>query len=198
MYRFNLLQSARQNALLLSRRQGIMRTIPISTRSMSNKSLYGNRKALLISTRASSSIKTCTRLYSEKTTISTNGLEVPKEIIDLPVNTYHNEADKFLDSICEQLEILSEDYPDLIPEVELNHGVMTLNLAKLGPYVINKQPPNKQIWFASPVSGPNRFDFYKNDWISLRDNKKLIDLINEEVRLAMPGHQINITKEIEE
>lgn len=100
------------------------------------------------------------KFYSEKCTTSTNGMDIPKEIINLPLNTYHNEADKILDSIFEQLEMLSEDYPELIPEVELDHGVMTLNLAKLGPYVINKQPSNKQIWFASPISGPNRFDFY--------------------------------------
>lgn len=137
------------------------------------------------------------RLYSEKCTTSTNGMNVPKEIIDLPLNTYHNEADKILDSIFEQLEILSEDYPELIPEVELGHGVMTLKLAKLGPYVINKQPPNKQIWLASPVSGPSRFDFYQNEWVSLRNNIKLIDLINEEIRMGMPGHDVTITKAIE-
>lgn len=137
------------------------------------------------------------RLYSEKSATSTNGMNVPKEIINLPLNTYHNEADKILDSIFEQLEILSEDYPELIPEVELEHGVMTLKLAKLGPYVINKQPPNKQIWLASPVSGPSRFDFYQNEWISLRNNIKLIDLLNKEVRMAMPGHDITISKAIE-
>ncbi|CAL9737088.1 frataxin homolog, mitochondrial [Monosporozyma servazzii] len=198
MYRLNLLQSTTRNTLLLSRRQFVKGTISIAIRSLSNKSLNGNNKNLLVSTRASSSINTFKRFYSEKSTISTNGTEVPKEITDLPLNTYHNEADKFLDTVFEQLEILSEDHPDLIPEVELNQGVMTLNLTKIGPYVINKQPPNKQIWFASPLSGPNRFDFYQNDWISLRDNTKLIDIINEEVRIAMPGHQINITKEIDE
>ena len=29
-------------------------------------------------------------------------------------------------------------------------GVLTLNLADKGTYVINKQPPNKQIWLSSP------------------------------------------------
>lgn len=28
-----------------------------------------------------------------------------------------------------------------------------------GTYVINRQTPNRQIWFSSPVSGPKRFDF---------------------------------------
>ncbi len=30
-------------------------------------------------------------------------------------------------------------------------GVLTLDLGQQGTYVINKQPPNKQIWLSSPV-----------------------------------------------
>jgi frataxin len=33
----------------------------------------------------------------------------------------------------------------------LQSGVLTLNLGTHGTYVINKQPPNKQIWLSSPV-----------------------------------------------
>lgn len=31
-------------------------------------------------------------------------------------------------------------------------GVLTLKLDEHGTYVINKQPPNKQIWLSSPIS----------------------------------------------
>jgi frataxin len=31
-------------------------------------------------------------------------------------------------------------------------GVLTLKLGQRGTYVINKQPPNKQIWLSSPIS----------------------------------------------
>lgn len=31
-------------------------------------------------------------------------------------------------------------------------GVLTLKLGDKGTYVINKQPPNKQIWLSSPIS----------------------------------------------
>lgn len=34
---------------------------------------------------------------------------------------------------------------------------MTLVLPPHGTYVINKQPPNHQIWVSSPFSGPARF-----------------------------------------
>ena len=28
-----------------------------------------------------------------------------------------------------------------------------------GTWVINKQPPNRQVWLSSPISGPRRFDW---------------------------------------
>lgn len=34
---------------------------------------------------------------------------------------------------------------------------MTLSLPPHGTYVINKQPPNHQIWVSSPISGPSRY-----------------------------------------
>jgi len=36
---------------------------------------------------------------------------------------------------------------------------LTLTHPSKGTYVLNKQPPNKQIWLSSPVSGPKRFDW---------------------------------------
>lgn len=193
MFRRNLIQISTRNTLSLTQATVVKRITPISMRLLSYQSTqFRNSK----STNPSLKINTfpSCRFYSEKITTSTHGAEIPEEVLNLPLNTYHDEADKFLDTIFEQLELLSEDYPELIPEVELNHGVMNLTLAKNGSYVINKQPPNKQIWFASPISGPNRFDFYQNEWISLRDNTKLLDVINKELRLALPNHDINITE----
>ena len=33
----------------------------------------------------------------------------------------------------------------------IQSGVLTLTLGDNGTYVINKQPPNKQIWLSSPL-----------------------------------------------
>lgn len=38
-------------------------------------------------------------------------------------------------------------------------GVLTLAFPPIGTYVLNKQPPNKQIWLSSPKSGPKRYDY---------------------------------------
>ncbi|CCF56124.1 hypothetical protein KAFR_0A06890 [Kazachstania africana CBS 2517] len=124
------------------------------------------------------------RFYSAS---STTGNKIPDEVANLPLQTYHQESDKFLDDLLDKLEFLSEKYPNEVPDIELNHGVMTLEVAKIGTYVINKQPPNKQIWLASPVSGPDRFDFYRGDWISLRNNLKLRDVLHQELKEVLPS-----------
>ena len=47
--------------------------------------------------------------------------------------------------------------PTLIKAADsfLQSGVLTLNLGPHGTYVVNKQPPNKQIWLSSPL----RYDY---------------------------------------
>jgi frataxin len=63
-----------------------------------------------------------------------------------------------------------------------------------GTYVLNKQPPNKQIWLSSPVSGPKRFDWALfsegqdqkegsgvGDWVYLRDGTSLTQLLKREI-----------------
>ncbi|AQZ10353.1 YFH1 (YDL120W) [Zygosaccharomyces parabailii] len=122
----------------------------------------------------------------------TTGDEVPPEVANLSAEKYHAEADEFLESLQDDLEALSQKYPESVPEVELTQGVMQLELGGLGSYVINKQPPNKQIWLASPISGPNRFDFYNGEWVSLRDGTKLLEVLNKEVNDAVEEEEVNL------
>lgn len=51
----------------------------------------------------------------------------------------------------------------------IKSGVLSINMGPKGSYVINKQSPNKQIWWSSPIrlmynegimnSGPKRFEY---------------------------------------
>lgn len=68
-------------------------------------------------------------------------------------------------------------------EVEYSSGVLTLKLGDKGTYVINKQPPNKQIWLSSPLSGPKRYDYSSahDDWVYARDGRTMSDLLNKEL-----------------
>lgn len=77
-------------------------------------------------------------------------------------------------------------------------GVLTLTLPPNGTYVLNKQPPNKQIWLSSPISGPKRYDFViasegqdakegtgSGKWVYLRDGSTLDEVLLAEVRVDM-------------
>lgn len=77
---------------------------------------------------------------------------------------------------------------------------MTITHTDIGTYVINKQPPNKQIWLSSPISGPKRYDWCvvgdgqgdKEDsgagyWIYARDGSSLSDLIRDELGVDVVG-----------
>lgn len=72
-------------------------------------------------------------------------------------------------------------------------GVLEVT-AKEQTYVLNKQPPNKQIWLSSPISGPKRFDWVVmaegmndkegsgvGDWIYMRDGTSLTELLRKEL-----------------
>lgn len=83
------------------------------------------------------------------------------------MSRYHEVADKTMDHLLESLEELREvesldgyevefhvreSYikAAIIYKTFLQSGVLTLNLGPHGTYVVNKQPPNKQIWLSSP------------------------------------------------
>jgi frataxin len=72
--------------------------------------------------------------------------------------------------------------------------VLEVNVDAKGIFVLNKQPPNKQIWLSSPISGPKRFDWVvtgesmhqkegagSGDWIYLRDGSSLTELLRKEL-----------------
>ncbi|KAF3987782.1 hypothetical protein FT663_03673 [Candidozyma haemuli var. vulneris] len=111
--------------------------------------------------------------------ISTSGENVSRIIDDISDNEYAKLSNVYLESLCDELEQLSEDYPQV--DAELNHGVMTLSVAPGKTYVINKQPPNKQIWLSSPVSGPKRYDLIGGKWTTLRDGSELTVLLDKEL-----------------
>jgi len=72
-------------------------------------------------------------------------------------------------------------------DVEYHAGVLTLNLGEKGTFVINKQPPNKQIWLSSPLSGPKRYDYDQTHrvWFYGRDQSTLSDLLDTELKVLM-------------
>eukprot|EP00339_Tiarina_fusa_P028392 CAMPEP_0117073194 /NCGR_PEP_ID=MMETSP0472-20121206/51549_1 /TAXON_ID=693140 ORGANISM="Tiarina fusus, Strain LIS" /NCGR_SAMPLE_ID=MMETSP0472 /ASSEMBLY_ACC=CAM_ASM_000603 /LENGTH=129 /DNA_ID=CAMNT_0004797669 /DNA_START=54 /DNA_END=443 /DNA_ORIENTATION=- len=89
------------------------------------------------------------------------------------------------------LEALSDKFFELedhkqMPgfDVEYSDGVLRMNLGDGNNYVINKQPPNKQIWLSSPLCGPKRYnwDSTEKKWINTRDSHCLVSLLNAELK----------------
>ncbi|KAK4163659.1 hypothetical protein QBC43DRAFT_300901 [Cladorrhinum sp. PSN259] len=119
--------------------------------------------------------------------------EVVKTPADISDGEYHAIADEFMERAVHHFEELQDARSDI--DVEFSAGVLKVTFGPdVGSYVINKQPPNKQIWLSSPKSGPKRYDYVmlgdgqqdkqdtaSGDWIYLRDGSRLTDLLLEEV-----------------
>lgn len=108
------------------------------------------------------------------------------QISDVPNDEYHRISDQSMDDLLVYLEELmeQESTPENGWEVEYNSGVMTVDFGSHGTYVVNKQPPNKQIWLSSPISGPKRYDYSEahETWFYARDSRSLGDLLREEFK----------------
>lgn len=129
---------------------------------------------------------------------------------DISDSEYHTVADEYLERLLTRLEELQDEREDVEVEFSVSQaapigwlahandhqsGVLTLSLGSdVGTYVINKQPPNKQIWLSSPKTGPKRYDYVifgegqhekqdtaTGDWVYLRDGSTLNDLLKDEI-----------------
>ncbi|KAF2432106.1 Frataxin [Tothia fuscella] len=118
----------------------------------------------------------------------------PEHKTEITIEEYHTLADEYLEKLISKLEARQEEKGDI--DVEYSAGVLNVDYMKKGVYIINKQPPNKQIWLSSPHSGPKRFDYVSfsegqdqkegtgvGDWVYLRDGTSLTDLLRKEMAI---------------
>jgi len=101
---------------------------------------------------------------------------------------FHDVADETLeiiqDALDEYLEEHLQEGDDDDIELTYASGVLTIALGKHGgTWVLNKQTPNRQIWWSSPLSGPRRFEYDTGTktWVYTRDNLRLQDAIKQEM-----------------
>lgn len=72
-----------------------------------------------------------------------------------------------------------------------------------GEYVVNKQPPSRQIWLSSPLSGPKRYDWVvvgesqhekegagRGEWVYLRDGSSLAELLKRELGIDVDAEDL--------
>jgi frataxin len=96
---------------------------------------------------------------------------------------YHKIADDTLEGILDAVEQSLEAIPN-IPEdmeIELAAGVLTMKLPPHGTWVLNKQTPNQQIWWSSPLSGPKRFEYADGLWFATQTGLALVPLLSQEL-----------------
>ncbi|KAF3927341.1 hypothetical protein ABW21_db0202944 [Orbilia brochopaga] len=98
----------------------------------------------------------------------------------LSMEEYHQLADRTMNEMFDRLEALVEENDGF--DVEFHADVLELETPN-GTYVFNKQPPNKQIWLSSPVSGPKRYSWMPEagGWVYANTGGTLRELLREEV-----------------
>ncbi|KAL4932718.1 frataxin family protein [Aspergillus undulatus] len=121
------------------------------------------------------------------------------EASPLSDHKYHEYSEHYLNVLLGEVEAVQEDGSDI--DAEYSAGVLNITVPGVGVYVLNKQPPNKQIWLSSPISGPKQYDwvvegdqmhekqdtrpFVNGQWVCLRDDSNLTDLLNGELGLSL-------------
>ncbi|CAI5496374.1 unnamed protein product [Closterium sp. Naga37s-1] len=105
---------------------------------------------------------------------------------ELSENDFHQLADEALHWLHEKFDALGDEVDIEGFDVDLSQGVLTLRLGQHGIFVINKQAPNRQIWFSSPQSGPARFDWLPGQgWVYRRTGTELMSLLQAELSTCL-------------
>ncbi|MCK5545794.1 MAG: iron donor protein CyaY [Rhodospirillaceae bacterium] len=79
-------------------------------------------------------------------------------------------------------------------EVDLEGGILNVELDDGRVFIINKHSPNRQIWLSSPLSGAHHFSFNEGAgdegagaWVSTRDAGQLLGLLEDEFAIIKGG-----------
>ncbi|CAB1102317.1 unnamed protein product [Ectocarpus sp. CCAP 1310/34] len=86
---------------------------------------------------------------------------------------FHSVADEALEEIHDAVEeALEEGFEDDF-DCTMSQGVLNIIVGDRGTWVLNKQSPNRQIWWSSPISGPMRFEYHEESkrWLNTRDGE---------------------------
>jgi frataxin len=88
-------------------------------------------------------------------------------------------AEKTLNILLDRIDDILGDEVD----VDLNGGILNIELENGSQYVINKNAPNYEIWMSSPLSGASHY-YLEDDlktWVDTRSGHKLFDKLAQEL-----------------
>lgn len=109
---------------------------------------------------------------------------------------FHKVTDVTLEKLSDFLTPLEDD-----DEVELEVSMGVLKLRLLSPltskfeklrgqhisWVINKQTPNRQLWWSSPISGPRRYEWQPSNALPTKDGLQIVSNWKYTRAAAIPG-----------
>ncbi|CAM9718928.1 unnamed protein product [Ectocarpus sp. 13 AM-2016] len=92
---------------------------------------------------------------------------------------FHSVADEALEEIHDAVEEALEDGFEDDFDCNMSQGVLNIIVGDRGTWVLNKQSPNRQIWWSSPISGPMRFEYHEESkrWLNTRDGETELRVI---------------------
>ena len=126
---------------------------------------------------------------------STAARLTPEVANDLSAARFHQICDLTLEQLSDQLSVLELALND-DTEVECSQGILKLNMAgDGGTWIINKQTPNRQIWWSSPISGPRRYelDMQKLDAVTFDADNNTTDDLTSIWRFTRDGSALGDT-----
>lgn len=79
---------------------------------------------------------------------------------------YNTAADVFLERVELAIDALDNKR---VEDVMCSGGVLSMEIAGVGTFLLNKQAPNMQIWLSSPLSGPHHYNMVTDESVTAHD-----------------------------
>lgn len=100
----------------------------------------------------------------------------------MDTSAFEKLATETLDDMMEAIDDQLGDFLD----VDLNGGILTIELDDGGQYIINKHGASNQIWMSSPFSGATHYDFDESAeaWVSTKGGEPLKEVLSTELSKA--------------
>jgi frataxin len=65
----------------------------------------------------------------------------------------------------DRLASIAEQYEDREMDISHSHNILSVR-ARNRTIVVNTQTPNRQLWYSSPISGPQRYNWQAEKWMN--------------------------------
>ncbi|WP_238318393.1 iron donor protein CyaY [Thalassospira australica] len=115
--------------------------------------------------------------------------QTENKTVALEETRFHQIADETIETLSDVIDdVLGDDL-----EVDLQSGILTIELDSGEQFIINKHGPNRQVWLSSPVSGASHYDFDEDNetWTSTRGSTTLNDQLSADLAVKT-GNKLDL------